>query len=1122
MKIIEKIKRALLLPLVGLLFATSLIAPSTPVYADPVPETVETTETTEETETPAETADETEETEESETSESTEVETTEGATCISQVGTIGWIVCPTAAFLAKAVDNIYHLVEDLLVVQPISTEENSPVFMIWVYVRNITNIVFIILFLVIIYSQLTGFGISNYGIKKALPKLIIAAILVNLSYIICAFAVDLSNIIGAGIKNFIEGIMTEAINNGTFSSQDVSVSLYQVFTAIAAGGVIGGLAIGFSGGPLGLLLALIPVILGGIISVAIGLLTISLRHAIIILLIVVSPLAMIAYILPNTEKWHKKWVEVFTQMIVFFPLFALLFGASKLASWLLISASTSMTGVILGLAIQVLPLFLAVKLMKMSGTVLGTISSALDNLGNKATGATAAAIEPYKEYARKMQLANNMRKPFNPLSGGSWRALSAKGAAKIEYKNTQADKLVKGLQAENLNATRMNKRIIAYDENNKPIYSHVYRHSSSVNNVESAAGEAALREQISTTQADMYNSSLDSYYTANNVKRGRATKTAKHMGQHYFDYRNALLAKARTDESDERWYVDQVNKIIARDKVTAERGESIHNLAGENDRDHKKYLQFVKDVSGSDGYTINGVNDHEFTVAPGTISDKTQAERFADAQRAVINVLGDVASYDKTLREGTRKRYEAFLDTQETSIVADYYKSIINNKDFEGFLATNHIFSRRGDYDKVAKGIDEFLKGEEFNLGDYRTSALALDLLAMKDAAPALGRLGKFINMETWRYSQGDRRTAKVDIEQYVTGIVKDERDALGNSYRTKIDLAAALEGTSFMKMDRTGLDAQRVFMDSAIASANLDYNSEVQLREKVGAAMLPALLTASLSMESGSEAHRAVMRELTGMKLNPDTGKWKDATRSDAERRAVEVLFNEYLNGHTASNVASLKTEGWGAIVARSKEIIKATPGGEALSDEALAEEVNKNMRNIWASQIAVLKKSSGYHVANMKTGIAEALGINQNAASQVNSLNTTTHTDNDDAENRGGGDGGDGTGNGHGNSDGNGNGGNGGNGHGRGGNGDNGGDSNSINYAGLTGAGGGQGGGSGSSNDPKPFQLGSPSSPDSGATRQDISDLKDAIDNLSAILKDKRDEYHEEFKKNKEKGRL
>ena len=112
MKIIEKVKRALLLPLVGLLFATSLIAPTTPVYADPVTETVETTETEETTENPSET-EETTETEETEET-TIETESTEGATCISQVGSIGWIVCPTAAFLAKAVDNIYGLVESLL------------------------------------------------------------------------------------------------------------------------------------------------------------------------------------------------------------------------------------------------------------------------------------------------------------------------------------------------------------------------------------------------------------------------------------------------------------------------------------------------------------------------------------------------------------------------------------------------------------------------------------------------------------------------------------------------------------------------------------------------------------------------------------------------------------------------------------------------------------------------------------------------------------------------------------------------------------------------------------------------------------------------------------------------
>ena len=62
------------------------------------------------------------------------------------------------------------------------------------------------MFLAIIISQLTGFGISNYGIKKMLPRLIIAAILVNLSIYICQIAVDLSNILGYGLRAGLGGI----------------------------------------------------------------------------------------------------------------------------------------------------------------------------------------------------------------------------------------------------------------------------------------------------------------------------------------------------------------------------------------------------------------------------------------------------------------------------------------------------------------------------------------------------------------------------------------------------------------------------------------------------------------------------------------------------------------------------------------------------------------------------------------------------------------------------------------------------------------------------------------------------------------------------------------------------
>ena len=80
--------------------------------------------------------------------------------------------------------------------------------------RNIANIIFIIAFIFVIYSQLTSMGISNYGIKRMLPKIIVAAILINLSYYICAVLVDTSNIIGAQLQNLLVNIRKEMISSG--------------------------------------------------------------------------------------------------------------------------------------------------------------------------------------------------------------------------------------------------------------------------------------------------------------------------------------------------------------------------------------------------------------------------------------------------------------------------------------------------------------------------------------------------------------------------------------------------------------------------------------------------------------------------------------------------------------------------------------------------------------------------------------------------------------------------------------------------------------------------------------------------------------------------------------------
>lgn len=43
--------------------------------------------------------------------------------------------------------------------------------------RNIANVVFVVMFLVVIYSLLTGRGVGNYNIKRMLPRFIVGAIL---------------------------------------------------------------------------------------------------------------------------------------------------------------------------------------------------------------------------------------------------------------------------------------------------------------------------------------------------------------------------------------------------------------------------------------------------------------------------------------------------------------------------------------------------------------------------------------------------------------------------------------------------------------------------------------------------------------------------------------------------------------------------------------------------------------------------------------------------------------------------------------------------------------------------------------------------------------------------------
>lgn len=936
MKILEKLKRALIFPLAGIIFAASSLSLTTPVFADPTPQTptpapaitVPTTNNQSGNQNPTTTGNNTstnqnsntaqstnqsqaeekseEKSEEKKTEEKKTEEKTENASCYSQVGGLGWIVCPVAAFLSRAIDTIYDLIEDFLILEPISMDEKSPVFQIWVYARNITNIIFIIFLMAVIYSQVTGFGLSNYGIKRALPRLIIAAILINLSYLICVLAVDFSNLVGRSLHGFLSSVATTAASSGQFGS-GYSTSFYDIFTTIAAGGVIGTLVVGLSGGPLGLLLAIIPVILGGIISVLIGLFTISLRQAVIILLVSVAPLAFGAYLLPNTERWFKKWTNLFFQMIFFYPMFSLLFGASKVASGIFMGSANSMLGIILGLAVQVLPLIFAIGLMKMAGTVLGQVGNALNSLGNKANAGVRSFVEPHKELARAKHLAKNLRKPFNPLSGGALRAAGHKHQSRVKFRQDQVNTTISGLTGEDLSALRTNKRVIGYDKNNQPIYTQVpFRRTNRYMNEEAEAREVGLRKLTNDLVVENAYGNLSDYQKEHGIKKGAAVKTAARMGGHYLDYRTQLTAKARNDEADERFYNDTIIKAAERDTVMDSKG----NIISSTIRDQAAYDHYINGALGASGYSINQLTE--------------EGKRLANEAR--VNVIGDAYSRSEAQRASSIKRFEAYMGKQVTMEVIEQYENMIKHKDIDGIIAAHNVLAKRGDYDKIAAHMEEYFNSGAVKLGEDAANTLALNLLSMSGSAPTLARFGKFINMETWAYTSGKRKTQEVTAEQFVSGVIKDEFDANGQPVNTKISLATSLEGTKLNAIDRTAFAANDEFTNSISISNGYTPEQARTARINIENAMLPQIISALPTFASGSEQIRSMVGHMTGMKYNARLGAWEDNIKKDnpadqaLENEIVKYTMDKYLESLTARDLISMKSDTWGGIVARLK----------------------------------------------------------------------------------------------------------------------------------------------------------------------------------------------------------
>ena len=291
---------------------------------------------------------------------------------------IGWLVCPVMNFVASLNDAAYSAISGFLDIKPaILKDSNAPgAKQGWEFFRNIANAIFAVIFLWVIFSQISNVGVSNYGIKKILPRLIIGALLVNLSYYLCQIFVDLSNILGHTLKDALE---SGAGGVGT-GSEATGWGSAIAATIVGVGGVVAfaALAVG------------IPTLVAGFFAIMTVFIILVVRQAGIILLISMSPIAFAAWLLPNTEDLFKKWMKMFRGLLLVFPIISLLYGAGKLAGAVLASSATvdpnnpDETLHLVALAATTMPLIATPFVLQNSLSSLGSIGA---KIGRMSAGA---------------------------------------------------------------------------------------------------------------------------------------------------------------------------------------------------------------------------------------------------------------------------------------------------------------------------------------------------------------------------------------------------------------------------------------------------------------------------------------------------------------------------------------------------------------------------------------------------------------------------------------------------------------------------------------------------------------------------------------------------------------
>ena len=256
-------------------------------------------------------------------------------------GAAGYVLCPAMQLVADTVQFIQdNFIIPYLTVNPLTTQADSNgnppvVYTLWKSFRDLANIMLVIAFFVVIFSQATSIGLSNDGIKKMLPRLAVVAIGANLSFFIIAFIIDAFNIFGAGVAALVMSVVNVANPTGGGLHR---ISTFQELFQLGTSGVL----LRLIGVPVFRYLFGLIMFVFLFILITVGVLI--LRQMLLLMLVVLAAPAIVLYLLPNTERWFTRWREFLLQLLVMYPIIVLIFASGKIIGTVLANSTIVIGG----------------------------------------------------------------------------------------------------------------------------------------------------------------------------------------------------------------------------------------------------------------------------------------------------------------------------------------------------------------------------------------------------------------------------------------------------------------------------------------------------------------------------------------------------------------------------------------------------------------------------------------------------------------------------------------------------------------------------------------------------------------------------------------------------------